>query len=540
MTQEEKTATKPVYTHTRNECSNPIATVTVSGPEWHRNDVLGVFNYWNWPDFQHSGVTKFTKNGVDTPNNATQGHPQVNPASLPSVTKEGTPLSKDNLTKLQNLIDFAEKQVLLDYKGCKGQKNSKGKKISTSEAIVKKYSDTLIGQPNFEYKVGKTEHDGNKGATKFLGMCLAYVKVALFQKGYINGVPGTGYAKNTGGDWKYYQFDDVSKKLPQVEVTYEQAYKDEDVPKVETVLKKEARVKQLNKDLAALNAELIKEEKAKDTAKAEATRKQIAAKNSELEAAKKDVEKANKDKPEKQSVKHTQPDLIYTLPGDVIVYAKVDPVQLESAGHIDIRTYHGFLSDAAWAITPALGSPPSKYSRYKVIGVYRKISDTMAMVRVQAFLRLIREHVAGETSLKDQARSYQLKQYDKDAKDPFADLNTEMKTHPYENSTKKTPAGAYQIDQKAFNDVHVMTGWPKTFSTVMQDRVAIYLLQACPTKFAPHPRRSALGYIMENKLDEAVNLIKQEVGLAHWSGDFAKFESYVNEAAKKASEDPKK
>lgn len=92
---------------------------------------------------------------------------------------------------------------------------------------------------------------------------------------------------------------------------------------------------------------------------------------------------------------------------------------------------------------PSLGRKPPTPHRYRVIGVYRKISDTMAMVRVKAFLWLIRKYAAGETSLVDKDRSYHLLQYDKDAKDPFAAMNpdTELKTHP-SNKDDNELAGA--------------------------------------------------------------------------------------------------
>ena len=39
----------------------------------------------------------------------------------------------------------------------------------------------------------------------------------------------------------------------------------------------------------------------------------------------------------------------------------------------------------------------------------------------------------------------------------------------------------------------------------MQSRIAIYLLQRRPLEKTPHPRRSALGYIMEGDVEKAVN-----------------------------------
>ena len=452
MTQATKsTVKKPKIKNTHNACNNPLAAIEASGAMQY-----GDIGYlWSVPDFTDACIA-FGKKGANTPNRSTKAIHKLKPAIPPSMKKVGEALSEYNLTKLQELIEFAEKQVKSDYREAKGHKDGKGNRISATSYIIDQYA-----------KAGKC--GTQKAANADNGMCLAYVKVALFQKDYANGISGTGPAKDSGNDWPQYDYADITSSLPKVKISY--------IPKSGSTLPKDT----------------------------------------ELE----------------------QPDLIYTLPGDVIVYEQVDPVDVHAPGHIDIRTYHHFMSDFTRAHPlPALSVGSGKH--YKVTKVYRKISDTMAMVRVEAFLRMIREHVAGETSLKDKERSYHLKQHDKDAKEPFADLNTDLTTHP-SDLKKNKPAGAYQIIYSAWKKIVDATGWPKTFTPEMQDRIAMYLLQACPTKDTPHPRRSALGYIMENKLDEAVNLIKQENELAYWPGGSKNpvgtlktvFENYVNEASKK-------
>lgn len=444
------TAKKPEIKHVRNDKNNPQAIV--STVDWLINNVLGVFQHWTWSDFKNTEVTTFNSKGAASVNHATQGHPKLKPATLPSPVPLGSPLSKENLKRLNDLIDFAEKQVVLDYTECKAHKSNK---ISSSQAVINKYE-----------KEGKTPDFGKeKKSDKPNRMCLAYVKVALFQKDYINGIPDTGPAKDSGADWVQakYGFKEVTT-LPTVEITY----------------------------------------------------------------------------------KHTtvpQPDLIYTLPGDVIVYEQVDPTDASAAGHIDIRTYHNFVSDFARAHPlPALGAGSGAH--FKVTGVYRKISDTMAMARVQAFLRIIREQVAGETSLADKERSYHLLTYNKDAKEPFAEGNRNgdlSKAHP-SDIKKNKPAGAYQIIYSDWQMATDGTGWPKTFTREMQDRIAMYLLQEHPLKTMPHPRRSALGYIMEGKIEEAMDIIKQEPKLTYWheiaNQNFdmaalnAVFDKYTKEASK--------
>ena len=190
-----------------------------------------------------------------------------------------------------------------------------------------------------------------------------------------------------------------------------------------------------------------------------------------------------------------------------------------------VRTYHGFCSDFEWAVTPALGKPPSKFKRYKVIGVFRKISDSMAMVRVRAFLRILREL---ETAGYEEKDSYFALP---DAKDPTTGKVvrrsfTKTDTHPFGDDApirydtkdysghKNTAAGAYQIKKETWEETLKATGWPPSFQKEMQDRIAIYRLQARPLESVSHPRRSALGYIMESKIEEAIN----ETGLANeWS-----------------------
>jgi muramidase (phage lysozyme) len=454
MTQATKsTAKKPKIKNTRDACNNPLAAIEASGAMQY-----GDIGYlWSAMDFVDTCIT-FGKKGANTPNRATRAIHKIKPAIPPSMRKLGEALSTDNLKKLQGLIDFAEKQVELDYTGARGHKG-----ISPTNYIIDQYAK--------EGKYGTV-----KVASLSKKMCLAYVKVALFQKDYANGISDTGPAKDSVNDWPQFDYADVTPDMKKVEIHY--------TPKAGSTLKENP-----------IN----------------------------------------------------QPDLIYTLPGDLIIYEQVDPVDGEAPGHIDIRTYHHFMSDFTRAHPlPALGAGTGKH--FKVKAVYRKISDTMAMVRVEAFLRIIREHVAGETSLKDKNRSYQLKQYDKSAKEPFADLNTDLKTHPFKKEKSK-PAGAYQIAYSTWEKMANATAWPQTFTPEMQDRGAMYQLQAYPDSYA-HPRRSALGYIMEGELEKALNIIKQVPELADWPGGANQqlvstslkttFDNYVGEESKKISEASKK
>jgi hypothetical protein len=184
-----------------------------------------------------------------------------------------------------------------------------------------------------------------------------------------------------------------------------------------------------------------------------------------------------------------QPDITFALPGDVIVYQKTAAPNAD--GHIDVRTYHGFISDF---VSPTRNGFPD-VRKYTVIGVYRKYSDTLAEARVKAFLRIIREHEA-----KGFVDPYKALKWENNQHVCFSD----MSRHPYAEPDLDKPAGAYQIKWRTFKGVINETGWVDSFASGDQDRAAIYLLQS-KSSSTSYPRRTALGYIMEGKPQQAIN-----------------------------------
>jgi muramidase (phage lysozyme) len=188
-------------------------------------------------------------------------------------------------------------------------------------------------------------------------------------------------------------------------------------------------------------------------------------------------------------------DLIYSLPGDVIVYS--DRRDASAAGHIDIRTYHGFVSDFVW---PGRNGLPD-LKKYKVLGVYRQYSDEFSMARINAFLRILREHEA-----KGYKDPYRALKYDSsrglNSHTTFDDLSS----HPSDGRSN-LPAGAYQIKFRTFKGVIDETGWSSTFEPKSQDRIAMYLLQGRRLKDSL-PSRTALGYIMQGNVELAIKNTK--------------------------------
>lgn len=191
------------------------------------------------------------------------------------------------------------------------------------------------------------------------------------------------------------------------------------------------------------------------------------------------------------------PDVVYALPGDIVVYKQMsDP---KAPGHVDIRTYHGMASEFFW---PGRGGF-SDTSIYQIIGIYRKYSDLKASKRIQAFLRITREHEA-----KGFLDPYKALKFDPSLKpNPFVTFDG-YHTHP-SNAKSNKPAGAYQIKFQTWQGVLAAMRWEPDFTPAMQDRVAIYLLQSRFEKETDWPsRRTALGYILEGDIEKAVNQTK--------------------------------
>jgi muramidase (phage lysozyme) len=139
----------------------------------------------------------------------------------------------------------------------------------------------------------------------------------------------------------------------------------------------------------------------------------------------------------------------------------------------------------------------------------------MAMVRVQAFLKILR---GLETAGYEDKDSYFVLP---DGKDPVTGKVVRRSfaktdTHPFDEDApikydKKDfygninrAAGAYQIKRDTWDETIKATGWPSTFDRQMQDRIAIYRLQFRGVNTS-NVRKTALGYLMEGKVEDAIN-----------------------------------
>lgn len=468
----------------RDKSGNPMVTMRPSTLDNVFKAVFPMYHIWSWWSERRTQPAPATEAKKPAAGNAAvisksqpakktiqvtevAPHQLINPAANLSQVK-GEPLSKTNKEHLDALFKFVEAQTLIDYIEYK-----------RAGAVTQKIILATKSDPPKKFP--------SKAATDTRGMCFAYVRAALHENRFVNKDAGKGQAKDAGIDLRLENYRDVTTELPQVAIEYPSGHSAAQYDKNEEI---------------------------------DAKRNIVAAK-SKAEKWDKEKIKAALDKigdyPEPHGVSHTQADIMYTLPGDIIVYKQVVPDKLNADGHIDIRTYHGFVSDFVWGVVPKLGGKKFGGKQYRVIGVYRKVSDEMAMVRVRAFLKAVRSK---ETEGYSDSESYFVLPDGKDAvthkllRRKFTDTNV----HPFDSdaTTKydkkdysgrnNTAAGAYQIKVGTWEEVtEIHMGWPKLFTPEMQERIAIFRLQQRPMGAYHHPRRTALGYIMEGDIESAVN-----------------------------------
>ncbi len=143
-------------------------------------------------------------------------------------------------------------------------------------------------------------------------------------------------------------------------------------------------------------------------------------------------------------------------------------------GHIDVRTYDGYVSDFNSIYLP-------RPSGFEVIGIYRKIHDPLPNIRLMAFLKVLREWEC-HSEREDKERYYMLGMNLKiNGSLKFSDVTE----HPHESSIHRdvllNPAGAYQIILKTYLAlVNGPIGLPKGFSPKNQNKLAVALIEQAP------------------------------------------------------------
>ena len=139
-----------------------------------------------------------------------------------------------------------------------------------------------------------------------------------------------------------------------------------------------------------------------------------------------------------QNVTNQLPDARWAAPGDVIVYKRT--AAPNDAGHIDIRTYDGYLSDFLGLYLPV--------RQFTVTGIYRKHSDLVPEKRMRAFLMVIASREAEQIFVADgYEEAYRTLPGNK--KEKFNSYNT----HPFDGKPKPksgSASGAYGITENTW------------------------------------------------------------------------------------------
>lgn len=169
----------------------------------------------------------------------------------------------------------------------------------------------------------------------------------------------------------------------------------------------------------------------------------------------------------------------------------------ENWGHIDVRTYDGYISDFKTQVLPPAANDAGRKA-FVVTGIYRKIYDPLPDLRVRAFLKVLREW-ENHGIADDEQRYFSLYRKATDKTQPFF---SDTSKHPFEGvDAENTPAGAYQITLRTYMQIsNKIYGIGRGFSPSSQDRLAVKLIEG----------RKALGLLREGKIREAVSKLTSE------------------------------
>ncbi|MQA41996.1 hypothetical protein [Rugamonas aquatica] len=465
----------------RNEAGHPVATLKEKAFDWARRNHIPTFGLWSWGDFKAEPKTctvpaiqadkaKTTPaNTAVTPSAKKPGAATAPAAApVPTLAPSSTPASSaiggvkvgsaDQAAPPQvtHLVEIMEEQTAWEWKAMFS------KPTSLSSALIK----VGILANTFVPLVGKSR-------TKSDGRCYPSVKVGLWRAGLVRGYDVDVPAKGAG-KWLLEQgFQEISKSIPDARwampgdiVVYR--YSDE-YEKANT-----------DKHAAALKAYAVA--KAKYDAEVAALPAKVSLWDDENKKIQEEMAAAKKNKHAlRKPGKHVKPSAGTPppVPDD------------ENYGHIEVRTYDGYISDyKSEKLGDLLNSKPMV-----VLGVYRKVFDPLPDLRVRAFLKVLREWECH--GIKDEDRYFRLQQ-SINGKITFSDTST----HPRAASGgEHTFAGAYQIALGTWKG-QVKKGLPADFSPATQDRMAVSIIEG--------RSGNPLGKIRQGKIEDAVKLLPKE------------------------------
>jgi muramidase (phage lysozyme) len=204
------------------------------------------------------------------------------------------------------------------------------------------------------------------------------------------------------------------------------------------------------------------------------------------------------------------PDARWAWPGDVIVYAvhgdtTPNTDRVGPDGHIDIRTYHHYISDFRRNHLFFHGGVNRSFD---VVGIYRKpgFSDPAVTARVKAFLKVIRSRECSTLYERFGDKYTYGAKYG--ALTP-GDCIKDFSKHPG-SVGGHSPAGAYELTEPTWTSGWHDNGMPKDFSPPTQDRYAVWRMDMRWENMNDQSTKTALGYVRLGDLDNAVRLLRPE------------------------------
>lgn len=427
----------------RDARGNPVATATSPSVDSNGKHRLPTLGLFTW--------------GARTDSDGSATTPQKTPSAVNG--------SHADPEKVAELIKAMEQQVTWDWSKVKSA-------YGGSAPIV-----AAMASKTFNYA------QPTKDPAVFMGKCYLSVKVGLWRAGLVEGVGGGLHPATEAKAWL----------LPEGFVALTSA----DAPDARWALPGDVIVYQY--DDATINANNDKYadalKKYDEEKKAFAVRQQAYVAEHDAWKARQKVSlsdlKAGK-KPAKDP--EPKPPVVPRPPED------------ENYGHIDVRSFDAYFSDAKWMSL----QDPTLHGSHKglvVNGIYRKTFDPVAGVRLRAFLKCLREwECHGEPD--DAKRYFLLNLYSPiDGKYTFSDAAE----HPYASvKAGSTAAGAYQILYPTYKLYRAPRfGLPAGFAPLLQDRMAVAMLEDVkdsPTK----PTKSALGEIRKGNVREAVGMLAKQ------------------------------
>ncbi|NSL55609.1 hypothetical protein [Uliginosibacterium aquaticum] len=324
------------------------------------------------------------------------------------------------------------------------------------------------------------EPDNDKPASKYDGRCYPSVKVGLKRANLVKDVWGDIPAKGAGAWLKSQGFIDVTKSLHDARWAAPGdiiVYRYDDETESANTKKHKAAFDKYEADKKAYPDKLKAWEQAH---KGWCEQRKKLAEESALAAQ-------TKGKPTAKA----------KLPKEPQKPAAPEMPNAENWGHIDVRTYDGYISDAKTRVLPR-ASMLNGRKGFVVTGIYRKIYDPLPDIRVRAFLKILREwEHNGEHEDKD--RYFKLNY---DYSKPLKSFSS-TKNHPFEDISFKenTAAGAYQIKIKTYlGFIRPEYGIGDGFNPEQQDRIAVALIEEVA-------QGKILGLIREGKIEDAVNAL---------------------------------